>query len=383
VKSTEIYKQKKITWRTRKEGIDDIYKAYNKFKRAHKDNYKAIEKDLKEWYASLPNSNPAKRQSHYSCVDERGIYFPDNISWPGGGGPKYAVLHPKTKKPCKVPSRGWMFGSPERMKEVIDDNRVHFGIDESYVPCIKSYLKDREFEVPYSVLYQDGRAATKRLREVLGDDLFTNPKDENVLANLINFSAPKDAIILDFFAGSGTTAHSVLRQNDVDKGNRQFILITNNEGKIMSEVCYPRIKNIIKGYNETAGLGGSLKFYRTGFVGRHNILDADDKDKLQLAYHAGEMLSIAENTLELNEKTDHWQIFESKDRHTAVYFKEEYDELDDFIKKVKKLSKPVSVYIFSWEDDPFIDDFEDSKNITVKTIPQPILEIYKQIYNLI
>ncbi|MCX6779302.1 MAG: site-specific DNA-methyltransferase, partial [Candidatus Magasanikbacteria bacterium] len=271
VKSIDLYKEKKIMWRTRKEGVDAIYKAYNRFKRKHKDDFKAIERDLKEWFSSLPNSDPAKRQSHYSCVDERGIYFPDNISWPGGGGPKYAVLHPKTKKACKVPSRGWMFASAKRMQEVIDDNRVHFGEDETKVPCIKSYLKDREFAVPYSVLYQDGRAATKRLREILDGDLFTNPKDEDVLSNLLNFSAPKNAKVLDFFAGSGTTAHAVLKLNDIDKGTRQFILITNNEGKIMSEVCYPRIKKIISGYGEHIGFGGSLKYYRTGFVGKHSI----------------------------------------------------------------------------------------------------------------
>lgn len=200
----------------------------------------------------------------------------------------------------------------------------------------------------------------------------------------------KSAIILDFFAGSGSTGHAVMQMNDDDEGNRQFIMITNNyelvKDKVyrpMTEACYPRMKNVIKGYDGNKGLGGSIKYYKSSFVGKHNILDADDKDKLQLAYHAGEMLSIAENTLELTEKTDHWQIFESKDSYTAVYFKEEYDELDDFIKKVKKLGKPVSVYIFSWEDDPYIDDFEDNGNITVKTIPQPILEIYKQIYNLL
>jgi len=65
--------------------------------------------------------------------------------------------------------------------------------------------------------------------------------------------------------------------------------------------------------------------------------------------------------------------------YTAVYFREEYDKLDAFIKLVQKLKKPVSVYIFSWEDDPFIADFDDNGNITIKTIPQPIVEMYKQI----
>lgn len=221
------------------------------------------------------------------------------------------------------------------------------------------------------------------IRHEGGVDFRSGKKPTKLIKDLVNLHKNKNALVLDFFAGSGSTGHAVHLLNEDDEGTRQYILSTNNEGKIMSDVCYPRVKNVIKGYNSTNGLGGSIKYYRSSFVGKHSILDADDKDKLQLAYHAGEMLSIAENTLDLTEKTDHWQIFESKDRYTAVYFKEEYDELDDFIKKVKKLSKPVSVYVFSWEDDPYIDEFEDYGNITVKTIPQPILEIYKQIYNLI
>ncbi len=220
------------------------------------------------------------------------------------------------------------------------------------------------------------------IRHEGGVDFRSGKKPTKLIKDLVNLHRRKDVVVLDFFAGSGSTGHAVQLLNEDDGGTRQYILSTNNEGRIMSEVCYPRIKNVIEGYNST-GLGGSVKYYKSSFVGKHNILDADDKDKLQLAYHAGEMLSIAENTLELTEKTDHWQIFESKDSYTAVYFKEEYDELDGFIKKVKKLGKPVSVYIFSWEDDPYIDDFEDNGNITVKTIPQPILEIYKQIYNLL
>jgi hypothetical protein len=70
-------------------------------------------------------------------------------------------------------------------------------------------------------------------------------------------------------------------------------------------------------------------------------------------------------------------------QYTAVYFREEFSKFDDFIEKVKKLKKPAVVYIFSWEKEFEFNEFDDDKNITVKTIPQPILEIYKQIYNII
>lgn len=219
--------EKKVLWRERKKGIDDIYKKYAQLKREHGKDYATIMMDLKAWFSDLPDADPAKRQSHYSWVDKRGIYFPDNISWPGGGGPKYEVRHPKTNKPCKVPSRGWMFASPEKMQEVIDDDRVHFGEDETAVPCIKSYLKDREYEVPYSVFYQDGRASTKRLRTLMGGDYFEHPKDELVLQELIGAMSYNDpsGIFMDFFAGSGTFAHSVMLQNAEDGGTRRFVAV--------------------------------------------------------------------------------------------------------------------------------------------------------------
>lgn len=219
--------EKKILWRERKKGIDDIYKKYAQLKREHGKDFALIMEGLKTWFSDLPRSDPAKRQSHYSWVDKRGIYFPDNISWPGGGGPQYDVKHPITKKPCKVPSRGWMFGSPEKMQEIVDDERVHFGEDETAVPCIKSYLKDREYEVPYSVFYQDGRASTKRLRTLMGGDYFEHPKDELVLQELIEAMSYGDpnGVFMDFFAGSGTFAHSVMLQNAVDGGERNFVVV--------------------------------------------------------------------------------------------------------------------------------------------------------------
>lgn len=214
-------------------------------------------------------------------------------------------------------------------------------------------------------------------------DLFDYPKPVGLIKVLLDAVLNKDAIVLDFFAGSGTTGQAVMELNEEDGGGRQFILATNNENEIMTDVCLPRLTKVIKGVRDYKPLGNSMRYYRAGFVGKHNILDADDKDRMQLAHHAGEMLSIAENTLDVVEKTDHWQVFESRDRNTAIYFREEYEKLDAFIAMVKKLKKPVSVYVFSWEDDPYIADFEDHGSITVKTIPEPIVEIYKQIYNLV
>ena len=188
VKNINYLIEHKILWRERKQGLDEIYSEYDSLCKKHGNNYEKIEQELKKWYKSLPDNHPAKAHSHYDHVDEKGIFFPDNASWPGGGGPKYEVLHPVTKKPVKVPSRGWIYPTKERMEEMIAQGKIYFGKDETYVPCVKSYLKDREMSTPYSVFYKDGRAATKRLMQLLGSMVFQNPKDEDIIKSLISFT---------------------------------------------------------------------------------------------------------------------------------------------------------------------------------------------------
>lgn len=217
--------ENKIQWREKKQGLSDIYHEYEILKKKFGCDYKSIERELKLWYKSLPDGNPAKEHSHYSRVDENGIFFPDNISWPGGGGPKYPVLHPITKKPVKIPSRGWLTNE-DNMTDWIRKGKVCFADDENGVPTLKSYLKDREMSVPYSVFYKDGRAASKRLSQLMGEKVFENPKDEDVLERIINFCNTNDGdIILDFFSGSGTTAHALYKANIIKKLNRKFILV--------------------------------------------------------------------------------------------------------------------------------------------------------------
>lgn len=224
-RNSDFIKENKIIWRERKQGLDDIYTEYENLKKIYGTDYEQMTKEMKLWYKNLPDGHPAKDHSHYNRVDGKGVYFPDNISWPGGGGPKYEVLHPVTHKPVKVPSRGWLTNE-RTMKEWIEQGRVEFGKDENGVPTLKSYLKDREYTVPYSVFYKDGRAASKRLATLMGDKVFENPKDEEIIERLIEFcGVSDDDYILDFFSGSGTTAHATFLANIMQQKNRHFIFV--------------------------------------------------------------------------------------------------------------------------------------------------------------
>lgn len=93
-------------WREEKPGASDIFDKYEEMRRTHGSDYSAMEAELAEYYRQLPRAHPAKKHSRYCHVDERGVWRDDNMSWPGGGGPTYDVLHPKTGKPCAVPLVG-------------------------------------------------------------------------------------------------------------------------------------------------------------------------------------------------------------------------------------------------------------------------------------
>lgn len=224
-KSIDYLKNNAIRWRKKKTGLEDIYAKVDELNIKWGVDYVAMSKELRRWYRSLAENHPSKAHMHYSSIDKAGVYFPDNISWPGGGGPKYQVLHPVTGNPVSIPSGGWRFSDPKRMDELIQEGRIEFGDDESKVPCYKRYLKETETEVPYSVIYKDGRAASKRLASLMGARVFDNPKDEYVIADLLSYIDRPDSIILDFFSGSGTTAHSVMLRNLQDGGKRKYILV--------------------------------------------------------------------------------------------------------------------------------------------------------------
>ena len=325
VKSMEYLKNNKIIWKQQKQGIEDIYKEYELLKKKYGTDYKAMSAELKNWYKNLPENHPAKNHSHYNWIDETGIYFPSDISWPGGGGPKYEVLHPVTNKPVRIPNRGWVYPTKERMLEIISQNLVHFGDDETSVPCKKTYLADNETSTPYSVFYKDGRAATKRLRAIMGENVFQNPKDEEILESIIEFSALKDSIVLDFFAGSGTTGHAVMRANAEDDGNRRFILCTNNENGICREVTYERIKRVI----DKEGYAASLKYYRVDYI--------PISERMYYEY-ADELLAHIRELVELENGVNF-----TGNAEIGIVLTEE--ELDEFIANVNAFAKCHKLYM--------------------------------------
>ncbi|WP_345990448.1 site-specific DNA-methyltransferase [Sulfurimonas sp. HSL1-2] len=212
-------------WVEKKSGLDLIYQAFNGFKKEFKNDWDAIHAAALEWYKKFPASNPITDSKHYSWMDERGVYFPDNISGPNDGQYVYDVLHPVTGQPCKLPSTGWRY--PEKkMLERIAENRVHFGKDHTTVPNNKTYLKDTEYQSLTSMKFVDGRSASKRLQSLFGEKVFTNPKDELLLKDLFKAMGIKENdIVLDFFAGSASTMHAIFELNQEQESACSAILV--------------------------------------------------------------------------------------------------------------------------------------------------------------
>jgi adenine-specific DNA-methyltransferase len=217
------------------------------------------------------------------------------------------------------------------------------------------------------------------------DIKFKNPKPVSLIKFLVKISTRqlKDYLILDFFAGSGTTGHAVLELNKEDGGNRQFILCTNNENNICIDVCYPRIKKVIEGYKnlkdeKVEGLGGNLKYFKVDektFVGA----EPTDRNKIKLTRQATKMLCVKEGTFEKIEDNKRFKIFKNSNHYAGIILDQAV--IPAFKKAIKDIKGKFSVYIFSLGDETFDDEFKDVKQkVQLSPIPEAILRVYRRIF---
>ena len=174
--------------------------------------------------------------------------------------------------------------------------------------------------------------------------------------------------------------------NKQDGGNRKFILCTNNENNICEEVTYERIKRVIKGYKnkkgeKVEGLGGNLSYYKTDLVNIDKLQKVSDESKIKVTYQVGEMIAVREDVSNEVDKNDWWQIFESNKKCVAIYFKEDKAQIKKLLEILEKKGMPTVLYVFSWGKNEYKNEYS-SDLIRVEDIPEPILEVYKEINRL-
>jgi len=191
-----------------------------------RDDWDAIQAEWRKWTSSFAADDERRKLGRFSKVGPRGPYRDDgDISWPGGGGPRYDVLHPATGKLCKVPPRGWVFSTKQRFDEMVADGHVVFGPDETTLPRLIRYLFESEGLVMGSVHYSYAQTAAVDFTNLMGGKVFDNPKNWKDLRRIIEYLTGPDDIVVDFFAGSASTGHAVLDLNVTTESKRRFILV--------------------------------------------------------------------------------------------------------------------------------------------------------------
>jgi len=264
-------------------------------------------------------------------------------------------------------------------------------IDDDEILNIKNKLDSLINQTYYSVnendLFSDGWGSNEdgdnEQRDFFGKKVFDYPKPSKLILKLLASTRKKNAIILDFMAGSGTTGQSVMQLNKLDGGHRKFILCTNNENKICEEITYPRLKQLINGYSDRDGtiidgLNGNLKYFKAELLPKNASYF---QTKINLVNECTEMLCIKENIYNLKIEQDDYKIFLSNDktRYLAVYYNTEDDSLNDFLDELKNIKEEKIVYMFSETEELEQTIFKGIKNCKPRPIPQKILNIYYQL----
>jgi adenine-specific DNA-methyltransferase len=265
-KSEGTLRNQGIRWRERKPGVAEALEAARALWSEHDGNHAAAQKAWRAWLREFKATGlPTDAVTRYSTldVDGRPIRTDGNISWPGGGGPRYDVPHPVTGKPVAVPAPGWRFPDPRTMAAAIEEGRIVFGSDHTTQPGGKVWLEELDRQVATSFFVRDRNPSTVDLDNLFGGQSpFDFPKDREVLARWIDLvtGSANSALVLDFFAGSGSTGHAVMDLNATDGGNRRYILVQLDESankdnyKSIADITRERLRRAGKKISENLTL---------------------------------------------------------------------------------------------------------------------------------
>jgi len=260
---------------------------------------------------------------------------------------------------------------------------------KSFIPYYRKDYQDTILRptklIPNDVV-GDVLSANAEIKKIFGSSVFDYPKPTSLIKYLISIcNLSENAVILDYFAGSGTTGDAVLQLNTEDSKKMQFILITNNENSICEEVTYKRIRSVISGYTdsnnkEIEGKGENLRYLRIRELAKTNN---SDEMKIRLSEQVVPFIQLQENAYEkIGPKGKNFNIYRSNERIVAIHNSFDFEELVDLrdqLVKYKDLS--IKLFLFSF-DDEFVgtEMFSDFKYLQMEPIPSRILGILKDTY---
>lgn len=215
-------------WKTKVSVIKDSLLEVGRKLLSQHENPESLQKSYSKWFKE--NKFQLGPLDRYKFIDEGGIYTgSQSVHNPGKEGYRYDVVHPVTGEPCNEPLMGYRF-KESTMQSLIDQDKILYGKDHNKIIELKLYASEFEEKFP-SILELDGRLGANELRALFPEmkTAFTNPKPTQLLEKLISYSCDGQGIILDFFAGSGTTANAVLNLNLQEQTSYEFISVQLDE----------------------------------------------------------------------------------------------------------------------------------------------------------
>lgn len=287
-----------------------------------------------------------------------------------GGAKKLAI---DTKKSFPDPPNFFLITTP-RNKAYVIDGSVN---PDTLSPRSKVLFADEYLTVHPGDFWSDIK--TTGLENEGGVEFKNGKKPLKLLERIIKTNTRKDIVVLDFFAGSGTTGHAVLKMNSEDGGNRTFILGTNNENSIAENVTYERIRGVVEGRAGNPGLAANVRYFKTDFVSR---AATDDQTRAKLVERSQQMIAVREGTFDVAHEQQSLTILENANSYSAVvYDQDSIPTLIDFLNKTTD-SKHVAIYVFSLSNDSYESDFTSlNRSYELRPIPEGLLAIYRRVFD--
>lgn len=286
----------------------------------------------------------------------------------------------------------WRVG-PNKVKQMFAENLLYFKKDkENKWKVYYKFYSDNKTKRP-SNLWTDidgNKKAQIELKTVLGTKKFDTPKPIELIKKILEITNSSSSIILDFFAGSGTTLHATMQLNAEDGGNRQCILVTNNENKICEEVTYVRNKRVINGYTTPKGeyieglIRNTLRYYQTELLPREH----SPRNMRELMSKATDLLCIKEDLYTEQPMFGRYKThpkalryFADAQKQMLILYREEFiPEIVEEIKGMDFGGKKLKVYLYSPGHYAFEDDFfEVQDKVELIALPSAIYKAYKEV----
>lgn len=289
----------------------------------------------------------------------------------------YEIVTPIGKSFYPPRGRSWQF-SKERYEELVKENRIWFGEDGQNVPRIKKFLSEvKGGVIPKTIwLHEEvghNDEAKRTIKQIFPDRVFDTPKPERLIERIIKIATSENAIILDSFAGSGTTAHAVLNLNKKDNAKRKFILVELED--YAESITAERVRRVINGYGEgkksVEGTGGAFDYYELGeplFREDGTLNEEVGEDKIR------EYIFFSDTQQPLQERTPDNKYYLGNAFETAYYFFYERDAMTILNHETLRqiVTKRAEQYIIYADICTLTEDEMNRLGVVFKKIPRDI-----------